>query len=137
MASISFLYKGSLSDGTIFDNAEGEPHTIVTGRSQVMPTLEKNLLEMEIGEERIVDLFAEDAYGSYEEKNVERVPLSLIPDGENLPQGEIIHWTSPRNNKPIPVRIRSIQNGVAELDFNHPLAGKNLTYWIKVTARST
>lgn len=136
MAVISFLYKGSLSDGTVFDDARGEPHEIITGRAQVMPLLEKNLLEMAVGEERTIDLSCKDAYGSYAEKNVERVPAYMIPNGESLQEGMMVNWRSPRNDKPIPVRIRSIVDHVVELDFNHPLAGKDLTYWIRVVGRS-
>ncbi|MDR1358534.1 MAG: FKBP-type peptidyl-prolyl cis-trans isomerase [Coriobacteriales bacterium] len=136
MAVISFLYRGSLPDGTVFDDSEGEPHEIVTGRSQVMPVLEQNLLQMEPGEERTVELAAEDAYGAYNEKNVERVPVYMIPHGEDLKEGAMIHWTSPRNSKPLVVQIRSIVDQVAELDFNHPLAGKDLSYWVKLVHRA-
>ncbi|MDR1088462.1 MAG: FKBP-type peptidyl-prolyl cis-trans isomerase [Coriobacteriales bacterium] len=135
MAVIGFLYRGSLPDGTVFDDSEGVPHEIVTGRSQIMPVLEQNLLEMAVGEERTVQLAAEDAYGPYVEKNVERVPVFMIPQGEDLQEGALIHWTSPNNSKPLVVRIRSIANQVAELDFNHPLAGKDLSYWVKLVGR--
>jgi len=135
MTAISFLYKGSTLDGTIFDDSGNEPHEIVTGRSQVMPLVEKNLIEMEVGEERTINLPSEDAYGAYLEKNVERVPLYTIPHGEDLREGAVIHWTSPRNNKPIPVTIRSIVDQIVEMDFNHPLAGKDLVYWVKVTSK--
>ena len=135
MTAISFLYRGSLSDGTVFDDSGAEPHEIVAGRSQVMPLLEDNLLEMQVGEERTVNLLAEDAYGPYLETNVEKVPLYAIPNGKDLEVGAYIHWTSPRNNKPIPVKIRSIENEIVEMDFNHPLAGKDLVYWVKVVDR--
>jgi peptidylprolyl isomerase len=136
MASISFLYRGSLTDGTVFDDCNDEPHTVITGRAQVMPALEQALIEMSVGEERTLELAAKDAYGSYNEDAVQRVPTFKIPSGENIPEGETILWASPRSPKPIPVRVRSIVNQVAELDFNHPLAGKDIVYWIKVTAKS-
>jgi FKBP-type peptidyl-prolyl cis-trans isomerase 2 len=136
MATIGFLYRGSLSDGTVFDDSEDEPHVITTGRAQVMPALEQALLEMAVGEERMLRLAAEDAYGAYDEGAVQRVFTCQIPNGENIPEGQSILWTSPRNNRPIPVKVKSIVNQVAELDFNHPLAGKELTYWVKVTAKA-
>jgi FKBP-type peptidyl-prolyl cis-trans isomerase 2 len=135
MATISFLYKGSLSDGTVFDDSGDEPHEIITGRAHVMPVLEKALLEMEVGEERTLGIAAKDAYGEYDEEGVQKVPLYKIPNGGNMPEGEMILWTSPRNNKPIPVKVARIVNQVAYLDFNHPLAGKDITYWVKVVAK--
>jgi FKBP-type peptidyl-prolyl cis-trans isomerase 2 len=132
MATISFLYKGSLQDGTVFDDSEGTPHEITTGRSQVMPALEKALIEMDVGEERVVPIAAVDAYGEYLEEAVQRVPTYRIPNGDNLPKGETIMWRSPRSPRPVPVKVLSIVNQVAELDFNHPLAGKDLVYWVQV-----
>lgn len=129
---IRFLYKGSLPDGTVFDDCLGVPHEIVIGRHQVMRALETALSEMEPGEERTLDLPCSEAYGEYNESAVQKVPTYKIPNGDNLPVGETIGWTSPRNIEPIPVKVVSIENQVATLDFNHPLAGKDIAYWIKL-----
>jgi FKBP-type peptidyl-prolyl cis-trans isomerase 2 len=132
MATISFLYRGSLEDGTVFDDSEGMPYKIMVGRSQVMPALEEVLIEMEVNEERTLNIAAANAYGEYLDEAVQRVPTYRIPNGKNMPEGETIMWTSPRSPAPIPVKVRSIVNQIAELDFNHPLAGKDIIYWIKV-----
>ncbi|WP_102374265.1 FKBP-type peptidyl-prolyl cis-trans isomerase [Raoultibacter massiliensis] len=129
---IRFLYKGSLPDGTVFDDCLGIPHEIVIGRHQVMRALEATLSEMEPGEERTLELPCSEAYGEYNESAVQKVPTYKIPNGDNLPVGETIGWTSPRNIEPIPVKVVSIENQVATLDFNHPLAGKDIAYWIKL-----
>lgn len=129
---VSFLYKGSLPDGTVFDDCNGEPHQIHIGRRQVMRKLEDALAEMAIGEERTLEIAAEDAYGAYDESAVQRVPTFKIPNGANMPVGETIAWTTPRSIEPIPAKVLSIENQVATLDFNHPLAGKDIIYWVKV-----
>jgi peptidylprolyl isomerase len=135
MTTISFLYKGSLRDGTVFDDSEGTPYEIIVGRSQVMPALEEVLIKMEVGEERTLNIAAADAYGEYLDEAVQRVPTYRIPNGKNMPEGETIMWTSPRSPVPVPAKVRSIVNQIAELDFNHPLAGKDIIYWVKVTAK--
>jgi FKBP-type peptidyl-prolyl cis-trans isomerase 2 len=135
MTTISFLYKGSLTDGTVFDDSGDEPHEIITERAHVMPALESALLEMRVGEERILEIAAKDAYGEYDEEGVQTVPTYRIPNGDNMPEGEMILWTSPRHNRPIPVKVTKIVNQIAYLDFNHPLAGKDIVYWVKVTDR--
>jgi FKBP-type peptidyl-prolyl cis-trans isomerase 2 len=135
MATVSFLYRGSLKDGTVFDNGGDESHTIVLGRSQVMPALEQIMGQMQVGEERTVDINAKDAYGAYSEDAVVRVPVYKIPNGDKMPAGKMILWQSPRSPNPIPAKIKSIVNQVAELDFNHPLAGKDIRYWVKVVDR--
>jgi FKBP-type peptidyl-prolyl cis-trans isomerase 2 len=137
MAIISFLYRGSLADGTVFDENTEAPHEITVGRSQVMPVLEQALVEMDVGEERVVDIAAADAYGEYLEDAIQSVPIHLIPNGEGIPEGETILWSSPRSPRPIPAKVLSTANKVAQLDFNHPLAGKDLIYWVKVVGKNT
>lgn len=129
---VRFLYRGSLPDGQVFDDCEGTPHDIVLGRGQVMKSLEEALSSMEVGDERTLSIAAEDAYGSYDEKALQSFPISSIPNGKDLPVGETIGWTSPRNNTPLPAKVVRVENQVATLDFNHPLAGKDLVYWIKL-----
>jgi FKBP-type peptidyl-prolyl cis-trans isomerase 2 len=136
MTTIKFLYRGSLlPDGTVFDDSGDKPHEIIVGRAQVMPVMEEALSEMTVGEEKSLFIAAQDAYGEYREEAVQRVPTFKIPNGANLPVGATILWSAPRSPRPIPAKVRSVVNQVAELDFNHPLAGKDLMYWLKVTAR--
>ncbi|MGV8084228.1 MAG: peptidylprolyl isomerase [Coriobacteriia bacterium] len=127
----SFFYKGSLRDGSVFDDSEGTPHEIVLGRHEVMKVLDDALLEMSIGEERTLEIAAADAYGEYDPEAVQRVPTYLIPNGSNIPEGEIIEWSA-RGRRPVPAKVLSVADQVAVLDFNHPLAGKDIVYWVKL-----
>ena len=102
-----FLYKGSFPDGEVFDDCNGEPYEIVLGRHQVMRALDDALLEMNPGDERTIKLPAKEAYGEYNEDAVQKFPAYKVPNGENLPVGETIGWTSPRNVEPIPAKVVS------------------------------
>lgn len=129
---VRFLYRGSFPDGEVFDDCNGEPHEIIVGRHQVMSALEEALFAMEPGEEQILEINAADAYGTYDDEAVQRVPTYKIPNGENLPVGEMVSWTTPRSVEPLRVRVIGIENHIVTLDFNHPLAGKDIVYWIKL-----
>lgn len=131
---ITFNYCGKLEDGSVFDDGTAEPHSIIEGRGQVMPLLEKALLKMEIGEERTVVIPAEQAYGTWDSHAVVTAPASSIPKADLLPEGEYIAWKNPVSSKPLPAKVISKDCGIVQLDLNHPLAGKNLEYWVKVTA---
>ena len=133
---VRFLYRGRLSDGTVFDDGKDQPHEIILGRHQVMKPLEDALATMQPGEERTVAIAAADAYGPYRQDALQSFPTYAVPHGADLPVGETIGWTSPRNRTPIPAKVVSIEDQVVTLDFNHPLAGKDLVYWVKLAARS-
>ena len=98
-----------------------------------MKALEDALSAMHIGEEQTVFIPAKDAYGEYDEDAVQIVPTYVIPNGDEMPVGQYVGWRSPYNIEPIPVKVVSIENQIATLDFNHPLAGKDIIYWIKLT----
>lgn len=129
---VRFLYRGSLASGEVFDDCEGQAHEIVLGRRQVMPALEEALSQMRCGEERVVELCAQQAYGEHDPDAVQSFPACRVPNGENIPAGATIGWTSPRSAKPIPAKVVSVANKVVTLDFNHPLAGQDIVYWIKL-----
>lgn len=133
----AFHYRGMLEDGTVFfDSAGKEPMECTEGRHEVMSALEAALCEMEPGEERTVHVGK--AYGDYDESAVQRRVLRyLIPGGDDLQEGQEIMWTSPQNpQKPIPARIVRADEYTFDIDFNHPLAGKDLTYWVNLVSVS-
>ena len=79
---VRFLYRGSLLDGTVFDDGKDEPHEIILGRHQVMKPLEAALSSMEVGEERTVGIQAKDAYGLYDERALQKLSrLQSAPRG--------------------------------------------------------
>lgn len=133
----TFLYEGRIAEtGEVFDDGTEKGITIAFERGQVMPPVERALKDMEVGEERIVEIPAQEAYGTYDPKAVLNVPTKDIPNAENLPVGCLISWRNPRSEKPLPVRVVAVRNGTATFDFNHPLTDTDLSYWIKLVSRS-
>lgn len=130
--SVRFIYRGSLENGEVFDECVDEPYEIEFGRGRVMAALEEELEAMKPGEERTITLPPSEAYGERLDDAIQSFPSYKVPNGENIPVGETIGWKTPRRLEPIPAKVVSVENQVVTLDFNHPLAGKTLTYWLKV-----
>lgn len=127
-------YRGSLADGTVFDdNEKGEPLEVVIGGHSVPEPLDEALGEMKIGEERVVYVPAARGYGEYDRSAVQRVQRSSIPNGDQLREGMSVHWTFPKSaGRAVPATVVEAGEWSVELDFNHPLAGKDLVYWIRL-----
>lgn len=135
---LTFHYSGYYDSGEKFyDSTDKEPLTIIAGRGAVMPELEKALLDMNIGEQREVEVPL--AYGERDEDAVQtRIMKYSIPDGDKLEEGMEIMWTSPQNpHNPIPARIIRADEYSFDIDFNHPLAGKDLVYKLELVDRRT
>lgn len=126
-------YAGYLPDGTEFDrNRPGSTLELVRGRGTVMAPIMDAAFSMKVGEECIVDVPAQDAYGEYDPSALLVVPRSYIEEGDKLEQGQVISWHSRKNPQPVAVKVASCDDSSVQLDFNHPLAGKDLTYVIRL-----
>ncbi len=130
---VALEYTVFLDNGTQVDTNVGEdPLTFVLGSHQVFPALEQALLGLKVGETKQIVLLADDAYGpvvkdAFREVDLEHIPESLRKEGAILgiqdPSGGVY-----------PVRIHQISGDRAVLDFNHPLAGQNLRFDVKVVS---
>jgi len=115
-------YKGILTDDSVFDSSEGkEPLEFTIGQGHVIPGFENAVEGMEIGESKTVDIEIKDAYGDI-------VPEAII----EIPVGQRLVLLNPETGEPMPVNIIKAENGILTIDGNHPLAGKDLTFEIKL-----
>ncbi len=130
---VKIHYVGTLDDGSQFDSSvdRGEPIEFVCGAGQVIPGFDEAVKEMTVGEKRDIHIEPADAYGEYNEAMVQEVPLSAIPNADQLPVGQQIYMQGP-GGQPIPVVVTKIEDGVATFDMNHPLAGKPLNFALEL-----
>ena len=127
-------YVGTLADGTVFDdNEHGEPLRVVMGGGAVMPPLMEALADMGEGDERIIEVSAAEAYGAYDPKAILTVARAQIEGGYDLVEGQSIMWRSKEKPQPVAVKVIAADDEVVRIDFNHPLAGEDLTYRVRVT----
>ncbi|MGV8083983.1 MAG: peptidylprolyl isomerase [Coriobacteriia bacterium] len=123
-------YKGFLDDGTVFDSTDGiEPLEFVIGSGAVIPGFEKAVLGMAKGESTKVTIPCAEAYGEYCEDAVQTAPAATIPNAGELPVGETIYFNAP-DGQCVPAKVLKIEQGLVYFDFNHRLAGKDLTFEI-------
>lgn len=124
-------YRGTLDGGEEFDSSEGrEALEVVIGDEQLIPGFEKALLGMEAGQKKRVTLDPEDAYGAYKDALVIEGPRSAFPEGAlQVGQSYTVHL---RGGEEAVGRVLRIGEDTVALDFNHPLAGKQLTFDLHV-----
>ena len=126
-------YVGTLDDGTEFDSSikRGEPIEFVCMTGMMIPGFDKAVEDMMVGQKKYVRIPADEAYGQREESLVQRIPIDQIPNGEALPVGQTIYMQTPAG-QPLPVKVVEVANGVATLDMNHEMAGKDLNFEISL-----
>jgi FKBP-type peptidyl-prolyl cis-trans isomerase 2 len=100
----------------------------------VPPGIDEALYQMRIGEKRTVLIPPEKGYGFHDPQGIRIYPRAMVPGGEELKVGSVVSWTNPVNNIPLPVRVVEETPDYLKLDFNHPLAGKTLEYWLELVS---
>lgn len=125
-------YRGTLQDGTVFDSTEGiDPLEFQIGSGMVIHGFDEAVQSMAIGEKRTVTIAPENAYGAYSDVRIEHSPMYAIPNAKDIKVGKLFYFVTEEGLK-FPARVTSIDEGMATIDFNHPLAGKELTFDIEL-----
>lgn len=107
------------------------PLEFIDGSHLIIPGLEKGIEGMRVGEEKIVTVNPSDAYGEADPKAFKEFPKTSMPANVEPKVGMILRATAP-NGQSFPAIISEIKGDKVVLNFNHPLAGKQLTFKVKI-----
>jgi FKBP-type peptidyl-prolyl cis-trans isomerase SlyD len=121
-----------VNDGTkvVDSNIGGLPIVFMFGRGQIIPGLENAITNMSIGEKANVVVKAEDAYGEYNAEAKQEVPKDQFA-GIDLDVGMTLYGQG-EDGGTVQVVVQEIGDENVIIDFNHPLAGKELTFLVIV-----
>mgnify|MGYP001216164047 CR=1 FL=1 len=106
---------------------DGDPLEYLHGAEDILPGLETALEGKAVGDKFTVTLAPDDAYGDYDEDDIEEVDKSDIPNVDELELGMMVE-VEDEDGYSYMAYVAEIGDDVVTLDFNHPLAGKTLTY---------
>lgn len=120
-----------LEDGQLIDsNFEADPATFVVGDGQLLEGFEKTLLGMQAGDEAVIDISPEQGFGMSNPNNIQRIPRDQFGDME-LEPGLVVSFADAGNGE-LPGVISDYDEKMVSVDFNHPLAGKQLKFDVKI-----
>ncbi len=121
-------------DGRLVDaSSEAEPLQFIQGMGHIIPGLEHELYDMEVGQRKTVRVSASDGYGELDEAAYMDVPREAFPAGVPLEPGTELQLQD-KAGHPVYARIQAISDSVIRLNMNHPLAGKTLDFDVTIAA---
>ena len=129
---VKVSYVGTLDDGTVFDSTEshgGDPLEFVCMAGMMIPGFDRAVRDMEVGETVNVHIPCAEAYGERDERMMQRIPTSQIPNGEGMPVGQTVYMRGP-GGQPFPARVAEVTKEFVTIDMNHEMAGKDLNFEI-------
>jgi len=130
--TVRFHYTGSLADGSVFDTSEGrEPLECTVGAGQIVPGLDAALAGMTTGVEETVAVPCDQAYGPHNPDGRQEIPRDQIPAHIPLDPGTRLQLGLP-DGRSMQVTVAEAGDETVVLDANHPLAGHDLTFRVRV-----
>ncbi|WP_298038766.1 FKBP-type peptidyl-prolyl cis-trans isomerase [uncultured Desulfuromonas sp.] len=129
---VSVQYIGTLDNGRIFDSTTDETPLVFTiGAEEVFPALEQEVVGMKAGETRNILLPADKAYGPRREENVLTLRREAFPADREIKVGQKLSLEF-KDGKERVMLVTRVGEGEVTLDGNHPLAGMDLTFALRL-----
>lgn len=132
VVGIEYEVKQAGTTDVVDSNKGSEPLEFIIGKGQIIPGLENALVGMSQGESGDIMVAAADAYGEVNPEAKQTLPIEQfagidLVEGMNLfGQGE--------NGQQVQVTVTSFDDKEVNIDFNHPLAGKDLMFSVTVVS---
>ena len=129
VATLHYTLKNN--EGEILDKSEDGSFVYMHGALNIIPGLESALTGKKAGEELSVKVAAEEAYGLRNEEQIQEVPKEMFEEGTEIKVGMQFHAEGPGEDM-IMVTVAEVKEDVIVIDGNHPLAGMELNFDVKV-----
>ncbi len=124
-------YTGKFENGDVFDaSAENQPLEFKIGAGMVIAGFDKAVLGMAVGETKTAFIPCEEGYGVRQEEMVFNIERQMLPPDIDLAVGQQLQLSHPQGK--FWVNVVNFDDKVVTLDANHPLAGKNLCFDLKL-----
>ncbi len=129
---VTLHFSLKLDDGSVVDSTPPQqPATLVVGDGNLPEGFEQTLLGLVSGDTRTASVLPEKAFGMPNPNNVQRLPRGTFATDVELEEGLVMSFADAANSE-LPGVIRSFDDEIVEVDFNHPLAGRELVFEVQI-----
>lgn len=130
VVSISYELKDVASGELIDSNLEATPLAFIAGKGQIIAGLESEIRSLSQGDSAEIKVSAKDGYGEYNEAAVQSLPREQFA-GLEITEGMTLYGQG-ENSETVQVVVKSFDDDNVNVDYNHPLAGKDLLFAISI-----
>ncbi|SMN16040.1 FKBP-type peptidyl-prolyl cis-trans isomerase SlpA [uncultured Candidatus Thioglobus sp.] len=135
MASYKIHYKLSHANGVLVDESWDEPLLFEIGDGQLDPCLERCVLDAKTGELQTFLLSASEAFGDSFDEAFQVMQRGDFPNDLKIELDAAVEFKTPTGDSYVGC-IDSIEADDIRVNFNHPLAGADVSFQVKVLENS-
>ena len=132
VVGIKYELREKGGDEIIDSNTADAPLEFVLGSGMIIPGLEAGLVGMSEGEQKLIEVPAAEAYGEYNPEAIQMLPREQF-EGIDLEKGMMLYGQG-EDGQTTQVVVKDFNDTDVTIDFNHPLAGKDLVFDVIVTS---
>lgn len=120
-----------LDNGDVVDSTfDKNPATFKVGDGNLLPGFEQAIYGLKAGDKRSLSISPEQGFGQGNPQNVQVMPRSQFQDME-LSEGLLVIFNDAANAE-LPGVVKTFDDNQVTIDFNHPLAGKALSFEVEI-----
>jgi FKBP-type peptidyl-prolyl cis-trans isomerase SlpA len=134
-SQVALHFSVALENGIEIDNTRSypEPVSLVIGDGNLLEGFERALLGLRAGDRRTVHLPPEDAFGPWNPDNVQLFDaVQFIKAGDVIPEVGTMMEFQDKGGGTLAGVVKTVNEAQVEVDFNHPLAGRNVVFEVEI-----
>lgn len=121
-----------LPTGEVIDsNFEREPATFTVGDGNLLSGFEKAIYGLQEGDRQTVLIKPENSFGQRNPNNVQEIPRTQFSPDIELSEGLMLSFADAQKTE-LPGVVRRFDEDIVEVDFNHPLAGRDILFEVAI-----
>lgn len=126
---VTLSFSLSLASGELID--ESEAATFSVGDGSLLPGFEAAMFGMKAGEQATLQIAPQHGFGEPNEDNIQK--MKRIHFDMDVVEGLVVSFKDGEGNE-LPGVVKAIEGDLVVIDFNHPLAGKELLFQVEIHA---
>ncbi len=131
-SQVTLHFSLELDNGDLVDSTFGNnPATFTMGDGSLLKGFEKNLLGLKAGDKQAFIIPQEDGFGATNPNNIQQFKRSTFKQDVELSEGLMMSFAD-ANGGELPGVIKAFDESMVTVDFNHPLAGNNITFTVEI-----
>ncbi|MGF1910492.1 FKBP-type peptidyl-prolyl cis-trans isomerase [Vibrio kasasachensis] len=132
-STVTLHFTIKMKDGSVADSTHnmGKPAKLVIGDGSLSDNFEQCLIGLQAGESKVIELAAADAFGMPNPDNIHYMDRAKFVGDVEVEIGTIMAFSGP-DGMEIPGIITEIAGDSVTVDFNHPLAGQDVTFAVEI-----
>lgn len=132
-STVTLHFTIKMKDGSVADSTYnmGKPAKLTIGDGSLSQNFEQCLFGLQTGDQKTIELPAADAFGMPNPDNIHYMDRAKFVGDAEVEVGTIMAFSG-RDGMEIPGIITEIAGDSVTVDFNHPLAGQDVTFEVEI-----